>query len=254
MRSNKLTPDDFAGATVTLTNPGTIGTVQSVPRLMPGQGVIVGVGRLDYPAAYQGADPQMLADLGLSKVMTITSTYDHRIIQGAESGLFLKRVHELLMGEDDFYGGVFRALGVPVRGGPVAARRQPGGPRGSRGRRSRCTCRRSSTCTGCAATSSPTSIRWRGKSRTCTASSTRPPTGSRSGTSTASSSPTASPGTSRMKLGDILHVLRDAYCRTIGIEYMHISEPEQKQWIQEQVEGVDTSARAPRSSATSSTG
>src|SRR5690606_1176679 len=85
----------------------------SVPRLMPGQGVIVGVGRLDYPATFGGADEQALAELGVSKVMTITSTYDHRIIQGAESGIFLKRIQELLMGEDDFYGKAFRSLGVP---------------------------------------------------------------------------------------------------------------------------------------------
>ena len=89
--TNKLTPDDFAGTTVTLTNPGTIGTVHSVPRLMPGQGVIVGVGAIDYPAEYEGADPQTLAELGVSKVVTLTSTYDHRIIQGAESGEFLAR-------------------------------------------------------------------------------------------------------------------------------------------------------------------
>src|SRR5438094_296545 len=81
VRSNKITPDDFSGTTMTLTNPGTLGTVQSVPRLMPGQGVIVGVGALDYPAEYQGADPRMVAELGVSKVITLTSTYDHRIIQ-----------------------------------------------------------------------------------------------------------------------------------------------------------------------------
>src|SRR5439155_7303030 len=113
VRANKLSPDDFAGTTMTLTNPGTIGTVQSVPRLMPGQGVIVGVGALDFPAEYHGADPKVVAHLGLSKVITVTSTYDHRVIQGAESGLFLKRVHDLLMGADDFYVEVFRAMGVP---------------------------------------------------------------------------------------------------------------------------------------------
>ena len=113
VRNNKLSPDDFAGTTVSLTNPGTIGTERSVPRLMPGQGLIVGVGRLDYPAAYEAADPRVLADLGLSKVITVSSTYDHRIIQGAESGLFLKRVHDLLLGEDDFYEDAFRSLGVP---------------------------------------------------------------------------------------------------------------------------------------------
>ena len=101
------------GANVSLTNPGTIGTVQSVPRLMPGQAVIVGVGSIDYPAAFEGVNPSNLSTIGISKVVTITSTYDHRIIQGAESGLFLKRVHELLLGEHDFYEDVFHALGMP---------------------------------------------------------------------------------------------------------------------------------------------
>src|SRR6202012_1274450 len=98
VRTNRIGADDLAGATVTLTNPGTLGTVQSVPRLMPGQGTIVGVGAIDYPAEWQAADPRVLADLGVSKVVTITSTYDHRIIQGAESGLFLQKVHQLLTG------------------------------------------------------------------------------------------------------------------------------------------------------------
>ena len=83
VKSNKLAVTDFQGATVSLTNPGTIGTVQSVPRLMPGQGVIVGVGTIDYPAEFQGSDERSLAALGVSKVVTVTSTYDHRIIQGA---------------------------------------------------------------------------------------------------------------------------------------------------------------------------
>ena len=88
VKQNKLTVADFQGATISLTNPGTIGTVQSVPRLMPGQGVIVGVGSIDYPAEFQGADERALGTLGISKVVTVTSTYDHRIIQGAESGMF----------------------------------------------------------------------------------------------------------------------------------------------------------------------
>ncbi len=121
VRSNKLSPDDFAGTTVSLTNPGTIGTQQSVPRLMPGQGLIVGVGSLDYPTEWKAADPVTLADLGLSKVITVSSTYDHRIIQGAESGLFLKRVEELLLGVDGFYDEVFRALGGALRSRAVAA-------------------------------------------------------------------------------------------------------------------------------------
>ena len=112
VKQNKLQVADFQGATVSITNPGT-GTVQSVPRLMPGQGVIVGVGSIDYPAEFQGADERALGTLGVSKVVTVTSTYDHRIIQGAESGLFLKRVHELLLGEHGFYEDVFKSLGVP---------------------------------------------------------------------------------------------------------------------------------------------
>src|SRR3989454_915023 len=88
VRTNKLTPDDFAGTTVTLSNPGTIGTQLSVPRLMKGQGLIVATGRIDYPTEYQGADPAALAELGVGKVFGVTSTYDHRVIQGAESGLF----------------------------------------------------------------------------------------------------------------------------------------------------------------------
>src|SRR6266567_4209564 len=101
-RSNKLVPDDFAGATITLTNPGTIGTVASVPRLMKGQGSIIATGAI-----------RTLAD---AKVMTITSTYDHRIIQGAESGSFLRRLDALLQGEDNFYGAVIESLGVSGRG------------------------------------------------------------------------------------------------------------------------------------------
>ena len=112
-KTGKLQVTDFQGATLTITNPGTIGTVQSVPRLMPGQGVIVGVGSIDYPAAWQGADERAIGELAVSKVVTLTSTYDHRIIQGAESGMFLKAVHERLLGEHGFYHDVFRALGVP---------------------------------------------------------------------------------------------------------------------------------------------
>ena len=237
VRSNKLSPDDFAGVTVSLTNPGTIGTRQSVPRLMPGQGLIVGVGALDFPTAFQGADPVTLADLGLSKTMTISSTYDHRIIQGAESGLFLKRVHELLMGADDFYAHVFRSLGVPYEAvlwrrdvNPVdrdesmlekqmhvnhliAMHRQRG---------------------HLIADLDPLSAEepemfteldpatygltiWDLDREFLTG---------------------GVGGKERLPLGEILHIMRDAYCRTIGIEYMHIQDPAEKRWVQEQVEGT----------------
>ena len=113
-RDNKLQPDAYTGANVTLTNPGGIGTVASVPRLMPGQGTIIATGAIGYPAGLAQADQGRLKELGVAKVMTMTSTYDHRVIQGAESGAFLKRVDELLQGADGFYEGVFAALGVDI--------------------------------------------------------------------------------------------------------------------------------------------
>ncbi len=111
-RTNRLLPDDFAGGTVTLTNPGGIGTVASVPRLMAGQGSIIAVGAIRYPAAFLDPTPEQVARLGLSRVMTISSTYDHRVIQGAESGEFLRTVEQLLAGQDRFYEGIFESFGV----------------------------------------------------------------------------------------------------------------------------------------------
>ncbi|HJQ36449.1 MAG TPA: multifunctional oxoglutarate decarboxylase/oxoglutarate dehydrogenase thiamine pyrophosphate-binding subunit/dihydrolipoyllysine-residue succinyltransferase subunit [Thermoanaerobaculia bacterium] len=112
-RNNTLEIADFEGTTLSLTNPGTLGTAASVPRLMASQGAIIATGQIDYPAEYSAADPAVLADLGISKVMTMTSTYDHRIIQGAESGAFLARVHELLLGADGFYDDIYRDLRIP---------------------------------------------------------------------------------------------------------------------------------------------
>ena len=114
-RDNKLTVADFEGTTISLTNPGTVGTVGSNPRLMPGQGAIIATGAIDYPPEYRGVPEDMRASLGLSKVMTVTCTYDHRVIQGAESGVFLGRLQALLEGEDGFYDQVFRDLGIPMR-------------------------------------------------------------------------------------------------------------------------------------------
>ena len=111
-RNGALSVEDFAGTTVSLTNPGTIGTVHSVPRLVQGQGLILGVGAMDYPAEFHGSSEETLNKLGISKVVTLTSTYDHRIIQGAQSGDFLKRIHELLL-SDSFFDQVFQALRIP---------------------------------------------------------------------------------------------------------------------------------------------
>jgi 2-oxoglutarate dehydrogenase E1 component len=112
-RAGKLQVADFQGTTLTLTNPGTIGTVASTPRLMPGQSLIVATGAIEYPAEYQSMAPAILPQLGISKAITISSTYDHRIIQGAESGAFLALVHELLLGKHKFYDEIFSDLGIP---------------------------------------------------------------------------------------------------------------------------------------------
>src|SRR5438132_10038939 len=112
-RNNTLEIADFEGTTISLTNPGTIGTAASVPRLMQTQGAIIATGQIDYPAEYSATDANVIADLGISKVMTMTSTYDHRIIQGAESGAFLARVHELLLGKHKFYEEIFSDLSIP---------------------------------------------------------------------------------------------------------------------------------------------
>ena len=112
-RKGTLAVEDFAGTTCSLTNPGTIGTVHSVPRLVQGQGLILGVGAMDYPAEFQGASEETIARLAISKVVTLTSTYDHRVIQGAQSGDFLRRIHEILLGAEGFYEEIFAALRIP---------------------------------------------------------------------------------------------------------------------------------------------
>ncbi|MFV0388385.1 MAG: multifunctional oxoglutarate decarboxylase/oxoglutarate dehydrogenase thiamine pyrophosphate-binding subunit/dihydrolipoyllysine-residue succinyltransferase subunit, partial [Pyrinomonadaceae bacterium] len=120
-RTGKLTLDDYAGTTISLTNPGTIGTVASTPRLMAGQSAIIATGAIQYPAEYQGMMGEAVSQLGISKIMTVTSTYDHRVIQGAESGLFLKTIHEFLVGEHEFYDEIFESLEInypPLRWAP----------------------------------------------------------------------------------------------------------------------------------------
>ena len=237
VKSNKLTVDDFQGATVSLTNPGTIGTVQSVPRLMPGQGVIVGVGAIDYPAEFEGADRANLSSLGISKVVTITSTYDHRIIQGAESGMFLKRVHELLLGEHDFYDDVFAALDMPYQ----AVRWRPDVNPIDREeamlqkQMQVATLIRVYRVRGhLIADLDP--LRWK---EPAMPKELDPLTYGLTIWDLDREFLTGGvAGTEKMKLGDLLGVLRDAYCRTIGIEYMHIQDTEEQRWIQSKVEGA----------------
>jgi 2-oxoglutarate dehydrogenase E1 component len=204
---------------------------------MPGQGAIIGVGTIDYPAEYQGADPRTIARLGVGKVVTLTSTYDHRIIQGAESGEFLRHVHQLLLGDDAFYDDIFASLHVPYE--PVRWRRDDNpehdaedevdkqarvlqliniyrvrghliadlDPLGRKGVRSH----------------NELDPAYYGL--TIWDLERRFATGGLAGTKV-------------MPLADILGVLRDAYSRTIGVEYMHIQEADQKAWIQDRLEGA----------------
>jgi multifunctional 2-oxoglutarate metabolism enzyme len=237
VRSNKLSPDDFAGVNVTLTNPGTIGTVQSVPRLMPSQGVIVGVGAIDYPAEWRGADPVLLAELGASKVVTVTSTYDHRIIQGAESGLFLKRVEELLLGADGFYDDIFQSLGVPYEA--VRWRRDVNPIDHEQTMLEKqmavATLIRVYRVRGhLIADLDP--LRWKEPQM---APELDPATYGLTIWDLDREFLTGGlAGSDKLALSEILRVLRDAYCRTSGVEYMHIQDLDEQHWIQEHVESA----------------
>ncbi len=237
VKNNKLTIADFQGANVSITNPGTIGTVQSVPRLMPGQGVIVGVGSIDYPAEFQGADEANLNVLGVSKVVTITSTYDHRIIQGAESGLFLKRVHELLLGSHGFYDDVFAALEIPYQAVQWSTDTSPMNREEMlmhKQMQISMLVRVHRVRGHLIADIDP--LRWK-----------KPELPKELDPSTYGITiwdlereflTGGVAGSTKMKLDELLGVLRDAYCRTIGIEYMHIQDMDEQRWIQSKVEGV----------------
>ncbi len=113
-RRGAIDPAEFQGTTTTLTNPGTIGTEASLPRLMPGQGAIIATGSIGYPPEYHAWSSRALSSMGLSKVMTISCTYDHRVIQGAVSGRFLGRVQDLLQGQAGFYEQIFKDLMIPA--------------------------------------------------------------------------------------------------------------------------------------------
>jgi 2-oxoglutarate decarboxylase len=228
-REGSLTADDFTGTTVSLTNPGTLGTNHSMPRLMSGQGTIIGVGAIEYPAAFQGASDQTLAELAISKIITLTSTYDHRIIQGAESGEFLRRVHQLLLGADSFYDDLFTSLRIPYE--PV--RWVPDIPEGEVAKTARVLelIDAYRTRGHLMADTDPLNYRQR-----------RHPDldvlqhGLTLWDLDREFAVGGFAGQSHMKLRDVLGVLRNSYCRTIGVEYMHILAPDERQWLQERVE------------------
>ncbi len=231
-RQAKLGVDDFAGTTITLTNPGTIGTVHSVPRLMPGQGAIIGAGALEYPAEWQGAADETLARQGVSKVMALTSTYDHRIIQGAQSGDFLKRIHELLLGADDFYDGIFKSLKIPYE--PIRWARDIAHAHDdqvSKTARVQQLIHAYRVRGHLMADIDPLEYTQRSHPDLDIASH-----GLTLWDLDREFATGGFGGRPFMKLRDILGVLRDSYCRTIGIEYMHIQSPEQRAWIQYRIE------------------
>ncbi|MCK1820145.1 multifunctional oxoglutarate decarboxylase/oxoglutarate dehydrogenase thiamine pyrophosphate-binding subunit/dihydrolipoyllysine-residue succinyltransferase subunit [Streptomyces sp. XM83C] len=231
-RDNKLTMDDFTGVTVSLTNPGGLGTVHSVPRLMPGQSVIMGVGSMDYPAEFQGTSQDTLNKLGISKVMTLTSTYDHRVIQGAASGEFLRQVANLLLGENGFYDEIFEALRIPYE--PVRWLKDIDASHDD------------DVTKAARVFELIHSYRVRGHVMADTDpleyKQRKHPDldivehGLTLWDLEREFAVGGFAGKSMMKLRDILGVLRDSYCRTTGIEFMHIQDPKQRKWIQDRVE------------------
>lgn len=237
-RDNKLDVPDFEGTTVSITNPGMIGTSLSVPRLMPGQAVIVGVGAIGYPSEYYAFSPELMTRAGMSEVMTLTSTYDHRVIQGAESGAFLAYLVELLLGKHNFYEEVFSALGVPYRpfrytedstprfgaeSDPMAhARKQALVYDLIRAFRVRGHLQ---------ADVNPLGYEYRPHQELDMASygltiwdlDRTFVTGGLG-------------GREEMTLREILDTLRETYTRKVGVEYMHITDPGEKRWLQERIE------------------
>ncbi|GHH81839.1 alpha-ketoglutarate decarboxylase [Streptomyces sulfonofaciens] len=231
-RDNKLTMDDFSGVTVSLTNPGGIGTVHSVPRLMPGQSVILGVGAMEYPAEFQGTSQDTLNRLGISKVMTLTSTYDHRVIQGAASGEFLRVVANLLLGEQGFYDEIFEALRIPYE--PVRWLKDIDASHDDDVTKAARVFEliHSYRVRGhVMADTDPLEYRQRKHPDLDITEH-----GLTLWDLEREFAVGGFAGKSMMKLRDILGVLRDSYCRTTGIEFMHIQDPKQRKWIQDRVE------------------
>ena len=231
-RTGALAVEDFAGTTVSLTNPGTIGTVHSVPRLMQGQGLILGVGAMDYPAEYQGASEETLSRLAISKTVTLTSTYDHRIIQGAQSGDFLRRIHEILLGEENFYDEIFAALRIPyapIRWNTDTERTKDDDIHKTARVQELIHAYRSRG--HLMADTDPLEFHMRSHPDldVVTHGLTLWDLDREVATGGFGTKPF-------MKLRDILGILRDSYCRAIGIEYMHLSDPTERKWMQSKIE------------------
>ncbi|WP_179423413.1 multifunctional oxoglutarate decarboxylase/oxoglutarate dehydrogenase thiamine pyrophosphate-binding subunit/dihydrolipoyllysine-residue succinyltransferase subunit [Pedococcus badiiscoriae] len=231
-RGGKLTVEDFQGTTLTLTNPGTIGTVHSVPRLMAGQGAIIGVGALEYPAEWQGASQETINRNAVSKIITLTSTYDHRIIQGAQSGDFLRIVHQLLLGENGFYDEIFESLRLPYE--PVRWVRDISAHHDddvNKTARVQELIHAYRVRGHLMADTDPLEYRQRRHPDLDVTSHGLTLWDLERDFATGGFG-----GAPMLRLRKILGILRDSYCRTIGTEYMHIQDPEQRRWLQDKIE------------------
>ena len=240
-RNGNLELTDYQETTISITNPGTIGTVSSVPRLMKGQGAIIATGSINYPAEFQSMAQDVLNQLGVSKVMTMTCTYDHRIIQGAESGMFLKKVHDLLNGQEEFYHQIFTDLEIPYEPFPYGDDKYAGQLSGrantlEQDRRAIAVWRLINM------------YRMRGHVL--------------ANLDPLATEPKQGPeldieyygltlwdldreffcdglgGKKTAKLRDILQLLRNTYCGTIGAEYMHLLDLEERKWLRESMEST----------------
>ncbi|MBM3791052.1 MAG: multifunctional oxoglutarate decarboxylase/oxoglutarate dehydrogenase thiamine pyrophosphate-binding subunit/dihydrolipoyllysine-residue succinyltransferase subunit, partial [Acidobacteria bacterium] len=247
VRKGLLSPEDFFGTTITLTNPGTVGTVLSAPRLMPGQGAIVATGTIGYPAEYHAWASRALSSLGLSKVMNVGCTYDHRVIQGAESGQFLGKMESLLLGSDGFYDRIFEDLHVPQVPVRWALDHNP--------------------LTADSGANTEDVKKQIGVLELINLHRVRghlianlDPLGEHT-----YYHPELDPAThgltvwdldrefatgglgglERGTLREILAILRDTYCRRIGVEHRHLQDPEEKKWIQDRLEPEDRRAPLP---------
>ena len=233
-RAGELTVADFAGTTATITNPGGIGTNHSVPRLMNGQGMILGVGNIDYPAEFQGTSLFHVDDLGISKITTLTSTYDHRVIQGAQSGDFLKIIHQLLLGEQDFYDEIFEALRIPYEplrwSVDISTHRENQVAKQGRVLELINAYR---SLGHLVADTDPLEYRQRSHEDLRLEAH---------GLSIWDLDREFAVGTfggqERVyrSLREILAILQDSYCRTVAVEYMHIADPRQREWFQDRIE------------------
>ncbi len=233
-RTATLSVEDFAGTTMSITNPGTLGTVHSVPRLVQGQGLILGVGALDYPAEFHGASDETLARMAISKVITLTSTYDHRVIQGAQSGDFLRRMHEYLLGEDGFYDEIFAALRIPYE--PIRwAKDFEFGKDDQINKTARIQQLITAYRTNGHLMADIDPLEYKQRSHPDLDVVTHGLTLWDLDREFATG---GFGGEKFMQLRKILGILRDSYCRTVGVEYMYIENPVERSWIQERVESV----------------